>query len=160
MTVRAVITAQMRALTTGERKIASVLLADYPSAGLVPIQQLACHARVRAPSVTRFVGKLGCGSFQDFQRRLELLGRRQATGVLVGDVWLSPIAAHASHAFALPVDPGTVWDTHVSLVTLIESRVVRVAEAGWSATCRRPAAWDRLRFAPEEPTSEHRTRQG
>ena len=283
MTVRAAITAQMAALTASERKIASVLLADYPYAGLVPIQDLARHARVSAPSVTRFVGKLGCGGFQDFQRRLigelqkrelsprelkltevpvppgapflaeyaermratlaamaasvpaeqvdmvaelladpgrqvflrggrvtdslarllsvhlrqirdrvhhlpdnpedwpeqilrmrrqdvvvlfdlrrydrrlEVLARRivaerQATVVLVSDSWLSPIAAHAGHAFALPIDLGTAWDTHVSLVTLVEALIVRVSEADWPATRRRLQAWDRLRFGPDEAT--------
>lgn len=57
-------------LTASERKIATVLMADYPYAGLVPIVDLARKAQVSAPSVTRFVGKLGCAGYQDFQRQL------------------------------------------------------------------------------------------
>jgi DNA-binding MurR/RpiR family transcriptional regulator len=56
--------------TAAERKIAQVVLAEYPYGGLVPIQELARRAGVSAPSITRFVGKLGCAGFHDFQRRL------------------------------------------------------------------------------------------
>lgn len=278
MTVRELLNQQIAQLTTSERKIAGVLLADYPYAGLLPIQELAASARVSPASATRFVTKLGCAGYQDFQRRLidelqkrelsprelkltevptpegapflhdyahrmsrtlaamvevvpegqidmvaELLadparqiflrgGRvtdslarllsvhlrqirdkvhhlpddpegwteailrmrrqdvlvlfdvrrydprltllaeqvareRQAVIVLVSDTWLSPIAAHASHAFPLPIDLGTAWDTHVSLVTLVEALIVRVAEADWATTRKRLEAWDRLRMA-------------
>ena len=57
-------------LTAAERKISAALLADYPFAGLVPIQELAERARASPPSVMRFVGKLGCSGYLDFQRRL------------------------------------------------------------------------------------------
>ena len=57
-------------LTSSERKVASVVLADYPFAGLQTIQELAQRTRVSAPSITRFVNKLGCNGYQEFQRRL------------------------------------------------------------------------------------------
>ena len=56
--------------TTSERKIASVLLADYPFAGLEIIQGLAERTKVSAPSITRFVNKIGCNGYQEFQRLL------------------------------------------------------------------------------------------
>ncbi|WP_419913131.1 MurR/RpiR family transcriptional regulator [Hoeflea sp.] len=57
-------------LTSSERKVASVVLADYPFAGLQTIQQLAAVTGVSAPSITRFVSKIGCNGYQEFQRRL------------------------------------------------------------------------------------------
>ncbi|WP_282609277.1 MurR/RpiR family transcriptional regulator [Pelagibius sp. Alg239-R121] len=57
-------------LTSSERKVASVVLADYPFAGLQTIQELAKLTSVSAPSITRFVSKLGCNGYQEFQRRL------------------------------------------------------------------------------------------
>lgn len=57
-------------LTSSERKVASSLLADYPFAGLDTIQTLAERTQVSAPSITRFVTKLGCNGYLEFQRRL------------------------------------------------------------------------------------------
>lgn len=289
MTVNELLNHRIAHLTLSERKIASVLLADYPYAGLLPIQELAASARVSPASATRFVNKLGFAGYQDFQRnligelqkrelsprelkltevpppkgapffhdyahrlsrtlvalieavpeaqvdmvaqllsdptrqvflrggrvtdslarllsvhlrqirdkvhhlpddpetwpeavlrmrkqdvvvlfdvrrydpRLELLaqqiaGERQATIVLLSDTWLSPIAAQATHAFPVPIDLGTAWDTHVSLVTLVEALIVRVSEADWGATRQRLEAWDRLRVlidpAPQAPNPQ------
>lgn len=56
--------------TPAERQLASVLLADYPFAGLEPIQDLSQRAHISAPSISRFVAKLGCSGFQDFQQML------------------------------------------------------------------------------------------
>jgi len=57
-------------LTSSERKLTSALLADYPFAGLETIQTLADRTQVSAPSITRFVHKIGCQGYQDFQRHL------------------------------------------------------------------------------------------
>ena len=57
-------------LTSSERKVASVVLADYPFAGLQTIQELAAVTGVSPPSITRFVSKVGCNGYQEFQRRL------------------------------------------------------------------------------------------
>ncbi|MEX0343611.1 MAG: MurR/RpiR family transcriptional regulator [Rhizobiaceae bacterium] len=56
--------------TAAERKVASALLSDYPFAGLETIHRLADKTHVSAPSITRFVQKLGCNGYQEFQRRL------------------------------------------------------------------------------------------
>lgn len=57
-------------LTPSERKLAAALLSDYPYAGLVSIQDLAEHAEVSAPSISRFVTKIGLSGYQEFQRGL------------------------------------------------------------------------------------------
>jgi DNA-binding MurR/RpiR family transcriptional regulator len=56
--------------TPAERQLIAVLLADYPFAGLEPIQELSKRAQISAPSISRFVAKLGCAGFQEFQQLL------------------------------------------------------------------------------------------
>lgn len=70
MTIRHAIEAHADSLTQSERKLAAALLSDYPYAGLISIQELAERAEVSAPSITRFVAKIGLGGYQEMQRRL------------------------------------------------------------------------------------------
>lgn len=70
MHVRDRISKLQEELTPSERKLSAALLSDYPFAGLEPIQVLADKTQVSAPSITRFVHKLGFQGFQDFQRGL------------------------------------------------------------------------------------------
>lgn len=70
MRIRALIKERADQLTTSERRVANAILADYPFAGLVSIVELAAHTHVSAPSITRFVHKLGCAGYQEFQREL------------------------------------------------------------------------------------------
>ena len=46
------------------------MLADYPFGALQTIQELAERTGVSAPSITRFVSKIGFGGYQEFQREL------------------------------------------------------------------------------------------
>ena len=62
-TIRTRIRAAAEQLTASERKIANAILADYPFTGLESIQELAAKTGVSAPSITRFVSKIGCGGF-------------------------------------------------------------------------------------------------
>jgi DNA-binding MurR/RpiR family transcriptional regulator len=70
MTIRALITDLPTNLTPSERKLVTVFLADYPYAALVSIQDLAHRAKVSAPSISRFVSKLGLTGYPEFQRQL------------------------------------------------------------------------------------------
>ncbi|HEY2509082.1 MAG TPA: MurR/RpiR family transcriptional regulator [Streptosporangiaceae bacterium] len=58
-------------LTPAERKVARVLLADYPVRGLEPIAKLAADAGVSAPTVVRLVTKLEFDSYGSFQQSLK-----------------------------------------------------------------------------------------
>jgi DNA-binding MurR/RpiR family transcriptional regulator len=58
-------------LTPAERKVARVLLADYPVRGLEPVARLAAEAGVSAPTVIRLVTKLEFDSYGDFQQALK-----------------------------------------------------------------------------------------
>jgi DNA-binding MurR/RpiR family transcriptional regulator len=70
MTVRETIRHETASLTASERKIANAVLADYPFSGIQTIQELAERTGVSAPSITRFVSKIGFAGYQEFQRQL------------------------------------------------------------------------------------------
>jgi DNA-binding MurR/RpiR family transcriptional regulator len=60
----------MDGLTTSEKKIARIILSEYPAAALQPVAKLAEKANVSAPTVLRFVNKLGIESYPVFQTLL------------------------------------------------------------------------------------------
>lgn len=70
MTIRRKIEESAEAFTQSERKLATALLSDYPFAGLISIQELAERSEVSAPSISRFVTKIGLSGYQEMQRRL------------------------------------------------------------------------------------------
>lgn len=70
MQVRARIVEIEAGLTVTERKLSAALMADYPFAGLDSIQSFAERTRTSAPSISRFVTKLGFNGYQEFQRSL------------------------------------------------------------------------------------------
>src|SRR5579864_5601866 len=57
-------------LSPAERKLARVLLASYPIAGLESVARFAERARVSPPTVTRFITKLGFRGYPEFQETL------------------------------------------------------------------------------------------
>src|SRR5579859_4938436 len=57
-------------LSPAERKLARVLLASYPIAGLESVARFAERAGVRPPTVTRFITKLGFRGYPEFQEVL------------------------------------------------------------------------------------------
>lgn len=64
------ITASLASLTRSERQAARTLLARYPTVGLESVGQFAERAGVSAPTVLRFIAKLGFGGYADFRRAL------------------------------------------------------------------------------------------
>ncbi len=61
----------MRDMTPSERRAAQTLLASYPLLGLETVARFAGQAGVSAPTILRFVSRLGFPSYADFQRRLK-----------------------------------------------------------------------------------------
>ncbi|MGW7640631.1 MurR/RpiR family transcriptional regulator [Streptomyces decoyicus] len=57
-------------LSPAERKIARALTANYPAAGLESASGLASQAGVSAPTVVRFVARLGFDGYRHFQQSL------------------------------------------------------------------------------------------
>jgi DNA-binding MurR/RpiR family transcriptional regulator len=61
---------RMNDLSPAERKLARVLLASYPIAGLESVARFAERAHVSPPTVTRFITKLGFRGYPEFQEVL------------------------------------------------------------------------------------------
>ncbi|MFI1305627.1 MurR/RpiR family transcriptional regulator [Streptomyces sioyaensis] len=57
-------------LSPAERRIARALTANYPAAGLESASGLAAQAGVSAPTVVRFVARLGFDGYRHFQQSL------------------------------------------------------------------------------------------
>lgn len=64
------ITARLPSLTEAERRAARALLARYPATGLDTVGLFAERAGVSAPTVLRFIAKLGFTGYAEFRRTL------------------------------------------------------------------------------------------
>lgn len=70
MTVEQSIRDALSQLTGAEKKAARALLAEYPVAGLAPVAEFAGNAGTSAPTVLRFVARIGFASYPAFQQAL------------------------------------------------------------------------------------------
>lgn len=85
--VAELVRARLPDLRPAERKVARVLLADYPSAGLSTVADLADRASVSGPSVVRFAQALGFDGFPALQTELRAELTRRSTGPLGRATW-------------------------------------------------------------------------
>jgi DNA-binding MurR/RpiR family transcriptional regulator len=65
-----VVRLRLDSLSPAERRLARVLLASYPIAGLESVARFAERAGVSPPTVTRFIAKLGFRGYPEFQESL------------------------------------------------------------------------------------------
>ena len=65
-----VVRQRLELLSPAERRLARVLLASYPIAGLESVARFAERAGVSPPTVTRFITKLGFRGYPEFQESL------------------------------------------------------------------------------------------
>ena len=65
-----VVRQRLDSLSPAERRLARVLLATYPIAGLESVARFAERAGVSPPTVTRFIAKLGFRGYPEFQESL------------------------------------------------------------------------------------------
>ncbi|MFZ1679795.1 MAG: MurR/RpiR family transcriptional regulator [Rhizobiaceae bacterium] len=70
-TVSERVAAQIGAMPGSERKAAQALTANYPFAALGTVAEFAANAGVSAPSVLRFVGRIGFSNYAEFQAALK-----------------------------------------------------------------------------------------
>src|SRR3546814_3066426 len=70
VTIAEQIRKRMHEFTATERKAAHVLLANYPLVGLEPVAEFAVRSGVSAPTILRFVARLGITGYPEFQRLL------------------------------------------------------------------------------------------
>lgn len=84
-------------LSPAERRLARVLLASYPIAGLESVARFAERAGVSPPTVTRFITKLGFRGYPEFQESL----RHEVQARLS-----SPLARFHDDSQGTALDPG------------------------------------------------------
>lgn len=70
MTVASIVRERLNSMTPRERRVAQVLIARYPTAGLETVARLARKADVSGATVLRFVARLGFPGYPGFQRAL------------------------------------------------------------------------------------------
>jgi DNA-binding MurR/RpiR family transcriptional regulator len=64
------VAATMPSLSDAEKRAARALLARYPTTGMETVALFAERAKVSAPTILRFVAKLGLSGYADFRRAL------------------------------------------------------------------------------------------
>ncbi len=64
------VAATMPSLSDAEKRAARALLARYPTTGMETVALFAERAKVSAPTILRFVAKLGFSGYADFRRAL------------------------------------------------------------------------------------------
>lgn len=86
MTVAEVLKQSYEQLSPAERRVSRALLADYPVAGLEPVNKLAERANVSAPTVLRLLSKLGIGPYPEMQKLLhaEIAARTSSPAAMYG----------------------------------------------------------------------------
>jgi DNA-binding MurR/RpiR family transcriptional regulator len=114
MTVRSLIEKHLPEFSSGDTRIARLILERYPISALGGIEDLARHSDVSAPTVTRFVKRLGFNRFTDFQRAIRLE---------VQDNEVSPLALLRKHQ-AKPVKSAQADRTMVEQLTTSLNRLL------------------------------------
>src|SRR5256714_7641731 len=116
-----VVRQRLDSLSPAERRLARVLLASYPIAGLESGARFAERARVSPPTVTRFITKLGFRGYPEFQENL----RHEVQARLS-----SPLARYRDEPKReSPVDDAlAVWTSNLkSTVELLSARDMKEA---------------------------------
>ena len=123
MAIRKLIEQKSAELTASERKLSAAILADYPFAGLAPIQVLAERSNVSTASISRFVTKLGYRGLQDFQQ------------ALIGELkegQKSPLDLHTTQR---SVEGNFLWGFMQRTETLLQETAQSVSQAQFERVC-------------------------
>ncbi|MFJ5958987.1 MurR/RpiR family transcriptional regulator [Paenarthrobacter sp. NPDC092416] len=89
-------------LSPAEHKLSRVFLANYPAAGLESTVAFAKKGNVSAPTVLRFVSRLGFSKYRDFQDALrdEVQARRASPLTLPGRIRVDSAAPEVAQSVA------------------------------------------------------------
>jgi DNA-binding MurR/RpiR family transcriptional regulator len=98
------VTARLSEMPASERKVAQTLMANYPLAGLRTVAEFSKDAGVSAPTVLRFVARIGFQSYGDFQAALKEELSAQLQSPLARSDRLTPRVDHTTSAFVQAVE--------------------------------------------------------
>jgi DNA-binding MurR/RpiR family transcriptional regulator len=124
MAIREQVQAALGSLPAAEKKIAHAFLANYPSIGLSTIAELAALAGASAPTVLRFVARLGFESYPEFQRVL----RADVQSQLMSPLERARSSAPAAENLALK-------SSFASIAGNLEATLKAVPESEFEAAC-------------------------
>lgn len=120
MTVRSLIEQHLPDFSASDTRVARLILERYPISALGGIEDLARQSEVSAPTVTRFVKRLGFRKFTDFQRAIRLE---------VQDTEVSPLALLQKHQQKPPktfqTDRGMMDHLAVAMQKLLDTSTQR-----------------------------------
>lgn len=123
MTVRSLIDRHLADFSASDMRVARSILERYPVSALGGIEDIARQSGVSAPTVTRFVKRLGFTRFADFQRAIRLE---------VQDNEVSPLALLRKHQSkpARNANPDRLLVEHMSesLLKLLEAPTQRALD--------------------------------
>jgi DNA-binding MurR/RpiR family transcriptional regulator len=122
MTVRRLIEQKLAELSSSEKRIARLITERYPVSALGGIEDIARQTQVSAPTVTRFVRRLGFERFVDFQRAIRFE---------VQDAEVSPLALMTKHQARTEehADSAMIADLTASLAKLTAAPVTDALDA-------------------------------
>ena len=95
------VAASMPSLSDAERRAARALLARYPTTGMETVSLFAERAKVSAPTILRFVAKLGFAGYPDFRRALREEMEAQAENPLTRPHASAPATAFSGFGQSL-----------------------------------------------------------
>jgi DNA-binding MurR/RpiR family transcriptional regulator len=125
ITVAGLIHKTLDRLTPTERKIATMLLSNYPFPGLETVAQLAKLGGVSNPTVLRLTTKLGFASYADFQSALR--SELQARGA-------TPLARGNAEPAALDAEADFLHRYQHSVVGVIENSLRTISRTAFDGT--------------------------
>ncbi len=95
---------RMEAMPAGERRAAHMLIANYPLIGLRTVAEFAKKAGVSAPTILRFVARLGFQNYPEFQIRLQ----EELAAQLQSPLTRSAVPAASPHGDISPIVSATI----------------------------------------------------
>ena len=99
------VTAKISKMPASERKVAQTLIANYPLAGLKTVAQFSKDAGVSAPTVLRFVARIGFQHYGEFQAALkEELSAQLQSPLTRSERLAQRVDGHTTPAFVRAVE--------------------------------------------------------
>lgn len=112
--------------TRSEQALADIVIGDIDSVLRMSIVDLAAHAGVSPPTVTRFCRRLGCDSYPDFKVRL-------AQSRFIGQRYLTPAAGPSAVG---EIANGVISSAQTTLYETFESMDFDAIELAAAQICR------------------------
>ncbi|AEV84680.1 RpiR family transcriptional regulator [Actinoplanes sp. SE50] len=125
--VAGLIRARWAECSPAERKVARVLLAAYPQAGLETVAALAGRAGVSAPTVLRLAGRLGFTGFPELQKAL----RQELT-----ERDVSPLTTYSAGRSTAAADGGALERAAAILPGVLATALAETPPAEFDAAVR------------------------